>query len=37
MVTELPSTKKYKDKVLVIKGKLAWNGETKNNTEYKWF
>ena len=37
MVTELPSTKKYKDKVSVIKGKLAWNGETENNTEYKWF
>ena len=33
MVTELPSTKKYKEKVLVIKGKLAWNGETENNTE----
>ena len=37
MVTELPSTKKYKDKVSVIKGKLVWNGETENNTEYKWF
>ena len=37
MVTELPSTKKYKDKVSVIKGKLAWNGENENNTEYKWF
>ena len=37
MVTELPSTKKYKDKISVIKGKLAWNGETENNTEYKWF
>ena len=37
MVTELPSTKKYKEKVSVIKGKLAWNGETENNTEYKWF
>ena len=37
MVTELPSTKKYKDKVSVIKGKLAWAGETENNTEYKWF
>ena len=37
MVTELPSTKKYKDKVSIIKGKLAWNGETENNTEYKWF
>ena len=37
MVTELPSTKKYKDKVSVIKGKLVWNGETEDNTEYKWF
>ena len=37
MVTELPSTKKYKDKVSVIKGKLVWDGETENNTEYKWF
>ena len=37
MVTELPSTKKYKEKVSVIKGKLVWNGETENNTEYKWF
>ena len=37
MVTELPSTKKYKDKVSIIKGKLVWNGETENNTEYKWF
>ncbi len=37
MVTELPSTKKYKDKVEVVKGKLVWNGETENNTEYKWF
>ena len=37
MVTELPSTKKYKDKVSVIKGKLVWYGETENNTEYKWF
>ena len=37
MVAELPSTKKYKDKVSVIKGKLVWNGETENSTEYKWF
>ena len=37
MVTELPSTKKYKGKVSVINGKLVWNGETENNTEYKWF
>ncbi len=37
MVTELPSTKKYKEKVSIIKGKLVWAGETENNTEYKWF
>ena len=37
MVAELPSTKKYKDKVAVIKGKLVWDGETENNIEYKWF
>ena len=37
MVTELPSTKKYKDKVSVIKGNLVWDGETEDNTEYKWF
>ena len=37
MVAELPSTKKYKDKVSVIKGKLVWNGEIENNIEYKWF
>ena len=37
MVTELPSTKKYKDKVSVVKGKLVWAGETENSTEYKWF
>ena len=37
MVTELPSTKKYKEKVSVIKGKLVWAGKTENNTEYKWF
>ena len=37
MVTELPSTRKYKDKVSVIKGKLVWAGETEDNTEYKWF
>ena len=37
MVTELPSTKKYKDKVSVVEGKLVWAGETENNTEYKWF
>ena len=37
MVTELSSTKKYKDKVSVIKGKLVWAGETEDNIEYKWF
>ena len=37
MVTELPSTKKYKDKVSVTNGNLVWDGETENNTEYKWF
>ena len=37
MVTELPSTKKYKEKVSVVKGKLVWAGETEDNTEYKWF
>ncbi len=37
MVEELPSTKKYKDKVSVIKGKLVWAGETEDNIEYKWF
>ena len=37
MVTELPSTKKYKEKVSIIKGKLVWVGETEDNTEYKWF
>ena len=37
MVTELPSTKNYKDKVSVVKGKLVWAVETKNSTEYKWF
>ena len=37
MVAELPSTKKYKEKVSVIKGKLVWNGENENNIEYKWF
>ena len=37
MVKELPSTKKYKDKVVIVKGKLVWNGKTENNLEYKWF
>ena len=37
MTTELPSTKKYKEKVSVVNGNLVWDGETENNTEYKWF
>lgn len=36
MVEELPSTKKYKDKVKVEKGELVWIGNT--DTEgYEWF
>ena len=37
MVTELPSTKKYKGKISIVNGNLVWDGETENNTEYKWF
>ena len=38
MVTELPSTKKYKDKVSVVEGKLILNNSSKVNTdEKKWF
>ena len=38
MVTELPSTKKYKDKVSVVEGKLILNKSSKVNTdEKKWF
>ena len=37
MVNVLASTKKYKGKVSVVKGKLVWNAETKDNIEYKWF
>ena len=37
IVTELPSTKKYKDKVSIVNGNLVWDGETENNIEYKWF
>ena len=37
MTTELPSTKKYKEKVSIVNGNLVWDGETENNTEYKWF
>ena len=37
MVTELPSTKKYKEKISIVNGNLVWDGETEDNTEYKWF
>ena len=37
MVTELPSTKKYKDKVLVIEGNLVKNNSKVNSDEKKWF
>ena len=38
MVTELPSTKKYKDKISVVEGKLILNNSSKVNTdEKKWF
>ncbi len=38
MVTELPSTKKYKDKVSVVEGTLVVNNNSKVNTdEKKWF
>ena len=38
MVTELPSTKKYKDKVSVVEGNLVVNNNSKVNTdEKKWF
>ena len=38
MVTELPSTKKYKDKVSVVEGNLLVNNNSKVNTdEKKWF
>ena len=37
MVTELPSTKKYKDKVSVIKGNLVKNNSKVNSDEKKWF
>ena len=35
MVNELPSTKKYKDRVSIVKGNITWIGE--NETEHKWF
>ena len=37
MVTELPSTKKYKDKVSVIEGNLVKNNSKVNSEEKKWF
>ena len=37
MVTELPSTKKYKDKVSVVEGKLILNNGKVNLEEKKWF
>jgi type II secretory pathway pseudopilin PulG len=38
MVTDLPSTKKYKDKVSVVEGKLILNNSNKVNTDEKnWF
>ena len=37
MVTELPSTKKYKDKVSVVEGNLILNNSKANSDEKKWF
>ena len=37
MVTELPSTKKYKEKVSVIEGNLVINNSKVNSEEKKWF
>ena len=37
MVTELPSTKKYKDKVSVREGNLVLNNSKVNSEEKKWF
>ena len=37
MVTELPSTKKYKEKVLVVEGNLVLNNKKVNSDEKKWF
>ena len=37
MVTELPSTKKYKDKVSVVEGNLVLNKGKVNSDEKKWF
>ena len=37
MVTELPSTKKYKDKVSVVEGNLTLYDDKVNSDEKKWF
>ena len=37
MVTELPSTKKYKEKVSVKEGNLVLNNSKVNSDEKKWF
>ena len=37
MVTELPRTKKYKDKVSVVEGNLVLNNKKVNLDEKKWF
>ena len=37
MVAELPSTKKYKDKVSVVEGNLVINNSKVNSDEKKWF
>ena len=37
MVTELPSTKKYKDNVSVVEGNLVINNSKVNSDEKKWF
>ena len=37
MVTELPSTKKYKEKVSVVEGNLVINNSKVNSDEKKWF
>ena len=37
MVTELPSTKKCKDKVSVVEGNLVINNSKVNSEEKKWF
>ena len=37
MVTELPSTKKYKDKISVVEGKLTLYDDKVNSDEKKWY